>query len=453
MSGWTLGELARLLGGEVVGAEAATTVSGAGIDSRNIRGGELFVALAGERTDGHDHAADAIAAGAVAALVSRPITGPHLLVTDPVAALTAWAAAHRRRLALTVVGITGSAGKTTTKDLIADVLTAAGPTVFTRGSYNNEIGLPLTVLSATATDRFLVLEMGARGRGHIAALCEVAAPDIGVVLNVGHAHVGEFGDLATTAIAKGELVESLAESGIAVLNSDDALVAGMADRTAANVLWFGLSSHADVRAEDVRMHAGYARFDLEVSGARAPVTLQLVGQHQVSNALAAAAVGHAVGLPVTEVAAALSQSEVKSQWRMEVLNLPDGVTVINDAYNANPDSVRAGLDAVAALADGRRVLAVLGAMRELGADSARLHEEVGAYAASLGAYVLGVGQDADAVVAGAVAAGGSGEWVETVAAAVDWLQGALQPADVVLVKASRSAGLERVVQGLQEVSA
>ncbi len=453
MSSWTLGELARLVGGELMGAEPATTVSGASIDSRNVHGGELFVALAGERTDGHDHAAEAIAAGAVAALVARPIAGPHLLVSDPAAALTAWAAAHRRRLDLTVVAVTGSAGKTTTKDLIADVLAAAGPTVSTRGSYNNEIGLPLTVLSASATDRFLVLEMGARGRGHIAALCEVAAPDIGVVLNVGHAHVGEFGDLATTAVAKGELVESLAESGTAVLNRDDPLVAEMADRTAADVLWFGLSSHADVRADEVRMHSGCARFDLDLAGLRAPVALRLVGQHQVANALAAAAVGHAVGLPVTEVAAALSQSELKSRWRMELLDLPNGVTLVNDAYNANPDSMRAGLDAVTAFAEGRRVFAVLGLMGELGADSARLHEEIGAYAASLGAYVLGVGQDAAAVVTGAVAAGGSAELVETVSAAVDWLQGALQPADVVLVKASRSAGLERVVAGLQEVSA
>jgi UDP-N-acetylmuramoyl-tripeptide--D-alanyl-D-alanine ligase len=450
---WTLGELARVMGGSVVGAEAATTVSGPSIDSRRIHGGELFIALVGERTDGHEHAADALAAGAVAALVARPIPGPHVLVTDPAAALTAWAAAHRRRLGMTVVGLTGSAGKTTTKDLVADVLAAVGPTVATHGSYNNEIGLPLTVLSATATDEFLVLEMGARGRGHIAALCEVAAPDIGVVLNVGHAHVGEFGDLAATALAKGELVESLAVAGTAVLNRDDPLVAEMADRTPASVLWFGRSSHADVRANDVSMVSGCARFELQVAGSRAPVALQLVGQHQVSNALAAAAVGHVVGLGVAEIAAALSQSAPKSRWRMEVVDLPHGVTLVNDAYNANPDSMRAGLDAVAALADGRRILAVLGPMGELGTDSVRLHEEVGAYAASLGAYVLGVGQDADALVAGAVGADGSGTAVTTVAAAVEWLRQELRPADVVLVKASRSAGLERVVHELQEVSA
>jgi UDP-N-acetylmuramoyl-tripeptide--D-alanyl-D-alanine ligase len=456
----SLAEVAHAVGAAVPpGADA--TVTGVTLDSRGVAPGDLFVAVAGERVDGHDYLDAAAAAGAVAALTTRPGGPlPALVVEDTVAALGRLAALVHGRLAaagLLTVGITGSSGKTSTKDLLGQVLTAAGPTVSPPGSYNNDIGLPLTVLSADADTRYLVLEMGARGLGHIARLCAVARPDVGVVLNVGSAHLGEFGSADVIAQAKGELVEALPESGTAVLNADDPRVSGMAPRTRARVVTTGRSAGADVRATGVTLDdAARARFTLVAAGPAGveehPVALRVVGEHQVANALSAAAAALAAGMTPAAVAAALAAAGPRSRWRMEVTRRPDGVTVVNDAYNANPESMRAALAALAGLPGTRRV-AVLGGMAELGPDAVAEHERLGRDAVAAGVDLLvAVGPDAAGMVTGATAAGArDGEVAVSVpdrAAARELLSEVLVPGDVVLVKASRSHGLEVLAEDL-----
>jgi UDP-N-acetylmuramoyl-tripeptide--D-alanyl-D-alanine ligase len=370
------------------------------------------------------------------------------------------AGVHERLTAggLRTLGITGSSGKTSTKDLLGQVLAAAGPTVSPPGSYNNDIGLPLTVLDADEATRYLVLEMGARGVGHIARLCAVARPQVGVVLNVGSAHLGEFGSPEVIAQAKGELVEALPEDGTAVLNADDPRVLGMAPRTRARVLTTGLAADADVRATGVTLDgSARARFTLAAAGEEHPVALQVVGQHQVANALSAAGAALAVGLAPAEIAAALSAAGSRSRWRMEVARRADGVTVVNDAYNANPESMRAALAALAGLAGERRI-AVLGGMAELGPDAAAEHERLGRDAVAAGVdLVVAVGRDAVGIADGASAAGGrAGEesvHVPDRAAARELLSGMLRPGDVVLVKASRSYGLELLAADLMTAGA
>jgi UDP-N-acetylmuramoyl-tripeptide--D-alanyl-D-alanine ligase len=333
------------------------------------------------------------------------------------------------------------------------------------GSYNNDIGMPLTVLSADEATRFLVLEMGARGIGHIARLCALARPDVGVVLNVGSAHLGEFGSADAIAQAKGELVEALPESGTAVLNADDPRVAGMAPRTRARVVTTGRGEGADVRATGVALDdTARARFTLVAGGESHPVALQVVGEHQVANALSAAAAALAAGMTPAAVAGALSAAEPRSRWRMEVTRRPDGVTVVNDAYNANPESMRAALAALTGMPATRRV-AALGGMAELGPDAAAEHERLGRDAVAAGVDLLvGIGPDAVGMVSGATAAGArhgegggtdAGARVVSVpdrAAALDLLTEVLVPGDVVLVKASRSNGLEVLAAGLLDAA-
>jgi UDP-N-acetylmuramoyl-tripeptide--D-alanyl-D-alanine ligase len=424
------------------------------IDSRQAEPGSLFAALPGARTDGHDHAAAAVAAGAVAVLAARPVGVPALIVPDVQAALGTLARAVISRLpGLTVIGITGSAGKTTTKDLLAQLLEQLGPTVSPPGSFNNEIGHPLTALRVTAETRYLVAEMSARGIGHIAELCRITPPRLGAVLCVGHAHLGEFGSLDQVALAKGELPAALPADGVAVLNADDPRVAAMAARTAAKVVTFGLSAGADVRAEQVRLdEAGRAGFTLVTRAGSAPVRLQLYGEHHVTNALAAAGLAQQVGMGTADIAAGLSAAEARSRWRMEVTARPDGVTIVNDAYNANPDAMRAALAALATMARGGRGLAVLGHMTELGTQAAELHEAAGAQAARAGvASLIVVGDEAAPMLAGAKSVGSwSGELVHVpdAAAAVQAVRSRMRPGDVVLVKASHSIGLERVALAL-----
>jgi UDP-N-acetylmuramoyl-tripeptide--D-alanyl-D-alanine ligase len=443
----TLAEVADAVSGRLDAADPATVVTG-GVtaDSRLAGDGGLFVALPGEHADGHDYAAAAVGAGAAAVLAARPVGVPAVVVDDPLAALGRLARAVLDRLPqVTVVGVTGSSGKTSTKDLLAAVLAHAGPTVAPQGSFNNELGVPLTVLRADPGTRFLVAEMGARGIGHIAYLCGIAPPRIGVVLNVGAAHAGEFGGREATARAKGELVEALPADGVAVLNADDPLVAAMAGRTRARVVTVGSRADgATVRAADVALDdAARAAFRLVTPAGEAEVRLALHGAHHVGNALAAAAVGLEAGLGPAEVAAALSAATPASRWRMEVATRADGVTVVNDAYNANPDSVRAALAAVAAMTrDGAQAWAVLGEMLELGDETAAEHRAVGEAAAGLGIEVVAVGAGAHPAAAGAVAAGGAGQAVADPAAAAALLAGALRPGDVVLVKASRGIGLD-----------
>ncbi|MFI5985725.1 UDP-N-acetylmuramoyl-tripeptide--D-alanyl-D-alanine ligase [Streptomyces sp. NPDC051555] len=434
------------------------------IDSRQVEAGSLFAAFDGEHVDGHDYAERAVAAGAAAVLAARPVGVPAIVVPDVEKALGALARAVVERLGTDVVALTGSAGKTSTKDLIAQVLQHHAPTVWTPGSLNNEIGLPLTALKATADTRHLVLEMGARGIGHIAYLTGLTPPRIGLVLNVGTAHIGEFGGREQIAQAKGELVESLpdeAAGGVAVLNADDPLVRAMTARTKARTVLFGEAEDADVRATEVRMTpAGQPSFTLHTPTGCGEVTLRLYGEHHVSNALAAAAVAHVLGMSVAEIATALSGAGTLSRWRMEVTERADGVTVVNDAYNANPESMRAALRALAAMgggarANGGRTWAVLGPMAELGDESLAEHDAVGRLAVRLNVSKLVAvgGREASWLQLGAYNEGSWGEesvLVSDAQAAVDLLRSELRPGDVVLVKASRSIGLERVALALLE---
>ncbi|MEU0125828.1 UDP-N-acetylmuramoyl-tripeptide--D-alanyl-D-alanine ligase [Streptomyces albidoflavus] len=429
------------------------------IDSRLAAPGSLFAAFAGERADGHDYAATAVETGAVAVLATRPVGVPALVVDDVERALGALARAVVERLGTTVVALTGSAGKTSTKDLVAQLLTRVAPTVWTPGSLNNEIGLPLTALRAEADTRHLVLEMGARGVGHIRYLTGLTPPRIGVVLNVGSAHIGEFGGREQIALAKGELVEALPEDGVAVLNADDRYVRDMASRTKARVVTFGEAPEADIRAENVRLtENGRPAFTLHTPSGCGDVTMRLYGEHHVSNALAAAAVASELGMPVDEIAQALSEAESLSRWRMEVTERPDGVTIVNDAYNANPESMRAALRALVAMGgarrgEGCRTWAVLGQMAELGDEALTEHDAVGRLAVRLNVSKLVAvgGREAAWLQMGAYNEGSWGEesvHVSDAQAAVDLLRSELRPGDVVLVKASRSVGLEKVAAAL-----
>ncbi|MFJ4976444.1 UDP-N-acetylmuramoyl-tripeptide--D-alanyl-D-alanine ligase [Streptomyces coeruleorubidus] len=457
----SLAEIAEVVGGQTHDIPDPTVqVTGPVVrDSREAGPGSLFVAFAGERVDGHDFAAAVVEAGAVAVLGTRPVGVPAIVVDDVQAALGALARHVVRRLGATLVALTGSAGKTSTKDLIAQVLQRKAPTVFTPGSLNNEIGLPLTALSATEETRFLVLEMGARGIGHISYLAGLTPPKVGLVLNVGSAHIGEFGGREQIAQAKGELVEALPEDGTAVLNADDPYVRAMASRTKAKVILFGESDEADVRAENVRLtDTGQPAFRLHTPSGASDVTMRLYGEHHVSNALAAAAVAHELGMSADEIAVALSEAGSLSRWRMEVTERPDGVTVVNDAYNANPESMKAALRALAAIGKGRRTWAVLGKMAELGDEALAEHDAVGRLAVRLNVSKLVAvgGREAAWLQLGAYNEGSWGEesvHVSDAQAAVDLLRSELRPGDVVLVKASRSVGLESVAQALLESGA
>jgi UDP-N-acetylmuramoyl-tripeptide--D-alanyl-D-alanine ligase len=424
------------------------------IDSRKTGPGSLFAALPGTRADGHDFAPAAIAAGATAALVTRPVGGPALIVPDVPAALAALARAVVDRLpGLTIAAITGSSGKTTTKDLAAQLIESLGPTVSPQNSYNNEIGHPLTVLRATEETRYLVAEMSARGPGHIAELCQVSPPRLGVVLCVGHAHAGVFGSIDDVALAKAELPAALPPGGVALLNADDPRVLAMAGRTAARVVTFGRSPDADVRAAGVAVgDDGRAGFTLYTEAGSAPVRLRLLGEHNVSNALAAAALAGQLGMGLADVAAGLCAATARSRWRMEVTRRPDGVTVVNDAYNANPEAVTAALSTLAAMAGRGRALAVLGHMTELGAQEEEAHEQAGREAARAGlAGLIVVGDQAAPILAGAKSdPSWRGELLQVpdAAAAVAAVGHMARPGDVVLVKASRAANLQRVAMAL-----
>jgi UDP-N-acetylmuramoyl-tripeptide--D-alanyl-D-alanine ligase len=458
----TLGEIAAIVDGRLHEADPGARVTGTvEFDSRRIGPGGLFLALPGERVDGHDFVAAASANGALASIVTRSVAGPSIVVEDGFTALAELAAAVIRRLPDTVVvAITGSSGKTSTKDLLAQVLSRLGPTVAPPGSFNNELGHPYTVLRATPDTRYLVLETSARGIGHIRFLAGIAPPRIGVVLNVGSAHLGEFGTREAIAQAKGELVEALTTDGVAVLNADDPLVATMASRTGARVVTVGEAADADVRAADVTLdELGRPAFTVLASAERARVQLRLVGAHHVGNALAATAVALECGMPLPELAAALSAATPASRWRMEVSERRDGVLVINDAYNANPESMRAALDALAAVVRSRRSaggrsFAVLGEMAELGPAGPAEHEALGRLAARLGvARVVAVGERARPIRHGAALEGsesGESSWVPDVEAAIALLRAELRPGDVVLVKASRAASLERVALAIAD---
>lgn len=456
----TLAEIAAVVHGTVCDGDPATTVTGpVRYETARIERGGMFAAFAGERRDGHDFAAAVIAAGAAAVLASRPVGVPAVVVADVRAAYARLAAAVLTRLpAVHRIGVTGSSGKTSTKDLLGQVLGRLGPTVAPPGNRNNELGVPETVLLTTGETRFLVTELGARHVGDIAALMPVVRPGVGVVLGVGTAHIGEFGGRAAIARAKGELVEALPASGLAVLNSDDPAVAAMAARTRARVVTFGRHHSAQVRAEGVVVDGrARARFLLRTPAGTAEVALRLHGEHFVTAALAAAAVALEFTHDVWLIADALSTAVPVSAGRMRMIDRADGVTVLDDSYNANPESMAAGLQTLAEVAGGRRrTVAVLGQMNELGDGSAAAHREIGRLTARLGVdLVVAVGNDDAAELAAAATAlsGNSGlagaSGVSGVApahvadreAAVHLLRELLRPGDVVLIKGSNGVGL------------
>ncbi|MER5648710.1 UDP-N-acetylmuramoyl-tripeptide--D-alanyl-D-alanine ligase [Streptosporangium sp. NPDC002524] len=452
----TLDEIARVVGArlhDVRDPEALVTAPSA-VDSREVVPGGLFAATAGARADGHDYAAGAVADGAVAVLASRPVGVPALVAEDVQLALGLLAGHLLGRIGPAVIGLTGSVGKTTTKDLLAQVLERHAATVATDRSFNNELGLPLTVLRADATTRYLVLEMGAGRKGDLTYLTGIAPPRVGLVLNVGTAHVERMGTgPADVAEAKGELVEALPADGFAVLNADDPYVLGMAARTRARVLLYGRSAEARVRAEDVRT-TGRARaaFELVTPSGRAPVELGLIGEHQVGNALAAAAAATALGLGAAEIADGLNAARRRSAGRLEIVERPDGVTVVDDAYNASPESMRAGLRAVRALAGTRRTVAVLGAMGQQADASRARHAEMGRLVADLGFDVLiAVGAGDPLAMAEAAESAGRDVAVHTaedVAEALRLATALLEPGDVVFVKASSEIGLGACARAL-----
>ncbi|MFI6160746.1 UDP-N-acetylmuramoyl-tripeptide--D-alanyl-D-alanine ligase [Micromonospora haikouensis] len=457
----TLQEIAAVVGGAVHDAPAAVTVTAPVVfDSRHVEPGGMYVALPGERVDGHDYATQATEAGAAGVLASRPVGVPAVVVEDVPAAYGRLARAVVDRLSqTTVIGVTGSVGKTSTKDILAQVLPTWGETVANRASNNNELGLPYTVTRATANTRYLVLEMGARGIGHVAYLTRIAPPTISVVTRVGHAHLGEFGSVENIAQAKGEIVEALPDAhdgGLAVLNADDALVAAMASRTSARVLTYGIDNPADVRAENLTMdELGRAGFRLTYDGQAAEVRLRLYGLHQASNALAAATVALGLGLghTIEAVADAVSRADAVSPGRMQVTTRRDGVTIINDAYNAAPDAMRAALRALHTMTgDGRRAVAVLGEMAELGKHAAQVHREIGQQVAEIGAgWLVAIGgADAAQYTAGAAGNGTTVDRAANVAEAWELLRDGLRPGDVVLVKAANSAGLLTLADKLIE---
>ena len=459
----TLGAVADLTGGRLHGctvAEAdALLVDGPVVtDSREAGPGSLYVARVGESADGHDFVPGAASAGAVAALTTREVDGlPCVVVDDEQAAFVALAR-HLvdSRPDLTVIGITGSSGKTSTKDLLGAVLATDGETVAPVGSYNSEVGVPLTVCRITPRTAHLVVEMGARGIGHVEYLTRIAPPRIGIVLNVGHAHVGEFGSVDAIAQAKGELPAALPADGVAVLNADDELVAAMADRTSARVVLVGEAEGAHVRATEVTVdETGRPSFTVVAPFGTARVDLGLVGRHHVGNALAVIAAAQAAGMTLEQIVPALAAARPASRWRMEVTRRDDGVVVVNDAYNANPDSMSAALRSVAGMATTGRRWAVLGAMLELGETSDELHAAVGREAADLGFdEILVVGASASPIATGAKDNGPREDVrvrvVDDAEAAEAVLADELAVPDVALFKSSRDAGLrwlgDRIIQ-------
>lgn len=445
----TAGEIALLVGGKLH-CDANLLISKAPVfDSRLATPGSFFLALKGENSDGHEYFAEAYRLGSVFSLTTRLIDGPCIIVNDVISATSILAAFVRTRLSnLSVVAITGSQGKTSTKDLLAHMLAAVGPTVAPFGSFNNDLGLPITLLECDERTRFCILEMGARHKGDIARLCEIAKPDIGVVLVIGTAHFSEFGSQLAIAETKSELIQSLGKKGIAVLGSYDEFTPAMASLHDGVVITFGERSDVDVRGADVEIREGRPHFDLVTKAGRDAVGMRIIGAHQVSNALAAAAVGTALSLPLELIASSLSTAEVHSKWRMELVEL-DELLLINDAYNANPASMEAALRSLAFFAQerGGQSWGFLGKMHELGESGEVASRDIGTLASEIGIDHLVI---VNAPEYGTGVGPMQFHHVANIAEATKFVNYFAQ-GDIVLVKASRAEHFELLAQEIREL--
>jgi UDP-N-acetylmuramoyl-tripeptide--D-alanyl-D-alanine ligase len=454
----SVGEAARAVGGRVTAGDTGAWIEGAAIDSRAVRGGELFFAFAGARTDGHRFVPDALARGAAAAVVQEelqedlpaPLQGALIRVPDTFQALHDLARHTRRQVPERLVGITGSAGKTTTKELLAAMLGRRFRVSRTPGNLNNLYGFPLSLLNVPDGTEWMVAEMGMSTAGELRQLSLLGRPDAAVFTVVRPVHLEFFAGVREIAEAKSELLAGLAPDGFIVANADDPEVARIASRHGARVVWYGLRSEtADVKARDLapEPEGGVgSRFVLEAGGRSVEVRLPLHGLYNVENCLAAAACAWALGVPLEEIAAAVR--DVRPAAMRGVVHRAAGFTLIDDSYNSNPDALGKALEGAAVLPGERRV-AVLGDMRELGPEGPRFHREAGERAARLGfSPVAGVGELARELARGAETAGAAAVWLPDAAAAADWAAGEVRPGDLVLVKASRGVGLEIVVQRL-----
>lgn len=458
----TLAEIADAVGAQLFGDPELRVSASVETDSRLVQPGSLFVAKPGEVTDGHLFVDSARKSGAIAALVEHRVEVEiaQLVVADSVAALGKLAKfvieKVRANSNLTVIGITGSNGKTTTKNMLGAILAKFGPTVSPIESYNNEVGAPISMLKIDYQTKYLVVEMGADGPGSIAYLADMAKPDIGVILKVGLAHVGEFGDISVTAQIKGELAQAIGPDGLLILNSDDSHVAAMANLSEAKTVWFG-THHADYLASGQQLSLAGTSFDLHwPEAAIQPVSLKILGEHHVMNALAAISVADQLGLARETVIAALEEMPLAERWRMQLGKRSDGVYVINDAYNASPESTKAALQTLAHLGkSGHRTIAVLGEMAELGSQSREQHDAIGRVAVRLNIdQVVVVGAGAKLIHMGATQEGswdGESKFFDEIDQAFDYLDGMLEPGDLVLVKSSKSANLRFLGDRLLEV--
>jgi UDP-N-acetylmuramoyl-tripeptide--D-alanyl-D-alanine ligase len=452
------------LGAKLVGTGSVNVTGSAETDSRLVSSGSIFFAKLGEQADGHDFVEDAKSRGALVAVVEHPVDVDivQLVVAnsvDALGSLAAWLIGELKSKGnLKVVGITGSNGKTTTKNMLRAILSQVGNTIAPIESFNNKVGAPISILRADLTTEFLVVEMGAEGLGSIAYLAKMARPDVAVILKVGMAHAGEFGGIETTARIKGELAEAVGEGSALVLNADDGMVAAMKDRTKATVHWFGTSSDANFWASDISLSKSGTSFLLHwPDGEQSSVQLSILGEHHIMNALAAATVSSLLGASKSQIVGALEAMELAERWRMQRLVRPDGVTVINDSYNASPDSMKAALQTLAQLGRmGSRTIAVLGEMAELGEYSRHEHDSIGRLVVRLNIdQLVVVGEGAKLIHMGASQEGswdGESQFFASIAEALEYLRGILADGDTVLVKSSKSANLRFLGDDLMEVA-
>lgn len=450
---YLLSDIASIVSGELHGIDAE--IHSISTDSRSISDGALFVALKGETFDGHDYIKDALHKGASAALTRRPTTGTHILVSDPLKALGDIARHYRTTLSAKVIAITGSSGKTSTKDLLACALRPFGSVVKSEKSLNNEIGVPLTIFEADVSTDFLILEMGMRGLGQIDYLTHIATPHISLLLNAGSAHLAELGSRENIVKAKSEIFHNMSNPKIAITFADDERLVRLAENLDATTLLFGQSESADIHVADLGISSeGNPLATIVVNNQRYQLTLPRIGEHQMLNAAAVLTVIHALSLDVAQAISVLETCREKSEWRMETIELNQEITLINDAYNANPESVRAGLKALKDFAQQRRSWAVLGEMRELGESSIEEHDAIGRLCVRLDvSKTLAVGEPARSIQLGASQEGSWNQealFVPTVDEAIDVLCREILPGDVVFIKASRAVGLERVAKALEE---